>query len=573
MTNAAPSDNTQRLSGLARKLVLDGLLTDEQARQAQDEAVKKKLSFVAHLVESKTLDAYAIAETGAYEFGVPLFDITAVDTEVLAVKTVEEKLIRKHNALPLYKRGNRLYVAIADPTNLHGLDEIKFQSGLMAEPILVEQDRLAKMIEKAMSAQETTMVDLNDTDLDDLDISGGEEELNGDSNDSEVDDTPVVRFVNKVLLDAINKGASDIHFEPYEKIYRVRFRQDGMLKEVANPPLALANKMTARIKVMSRLDISEKRVPQDGRMKMTLSKNRAIDFRVSTCPTLFGEKVVMRILDPTSAQLGIDALGFEPEQKESLMKAVFQPYGMLLVTGPTGSGKTVSLYTCLNILNQPDRNISTAEDPAEINLAGINQVNVNPKAGLTFASALRAFLRQDPDVIMVGEIRDLETAEIAIKAAQTGHMVFSTLHTNDAPQTLTRLANMGVPPFNIASAVSLIVAQRLARRLCNHCKQPIYVPPEALVEEGFSEDELEDITIYKAVGCDKCNEGYKGRVGIYQVMPISENMARLIMENCNALLLADMAKKEGVADLRTSGLRKVKAGMTSLEELNRVITV
>ncbi len=573
MASATATDTVLRFSGLARKLVADGLLSDDQARQAYDEAAKKKISFVAQLVDSKTLDAYSIAETGAAEFGVPLFDITTIDMDALAVKAVEEKLVRKHHVLPLFKRGNRLYVAVADPTNLQALDEIKFQTGLTAEPILVEQDRLAKMIDKSLSAQETSMVDLNDSDLDDLEITGGEEDFGGDGSDSEVDDTPVVRFINKVLLDAIHRGASDIHFEPYEKVYRVRYRQDGMLKEVANPPLALANRMSARIKVMSRLDISEKRVPQDGRMKMTLSKNRAIDFRVSTCPTLFGEKIVMRILDPTSAQLGIDALGFEPEQKEHLMKAVFQPYGMVLVTGPTGSGKTVSLYTCLNILNQPDRNISTAEDPAEINLAGINQVNVNVKAGLTFASALRAFLRQDPDVIMVGEIRDLETAEIAIKAAQTGHMVFSTLHTNDAPQTLTRLANMGVPPFNIASAVSLIVAQRLARRLCPHCKQPVYIPPEALINEGFSEDEIDDITIYKAMGCDKCSEGYKGRVGIYQVMPISENMARIIMENCNALLLADMAKKEGIADLRTSGLRKVKAGMTSLEELNRVITV
>ncbi len=573
MATATTTDPVIRFSGLARKLVADGLLSDDQARQAYDEAAKKNISFITQLVESKTLDAYSIAETGANEFGVPLFDITAIDMEALAVKAVEEKLIRKHQALPLFKRGNRLYVAVADPTNLQALDEIKFQTGLTAEAILVEQDRLVKMIEKCLSAQETSMVDLNDSDLDDLDITGGEEDFDGDTNDSDVDDTPVVRFINKVLLDAINKGASDIHFEPYEKVYRVRYRQDGMLKEVANPPLTLANRMSARIKVMSRLDISEKRVPQDGRMKMTLSKNRAIDFRVSTCPTLFGEKIVMRILDPTSAQLGIDALGFEPEQKEHLMKAVFQPYGMVLVTGPTGSGKTVSLYTCLNILNQPDRNISAAEDPAEINMAGINQVNVNVKAGLTFASALRAFLRQDPDVIMVGEIRDIETAEIAIKAAQTGHMVFSTLHTNDAPQTLTRLANMGVPPFNIASAVSLIVAQRLARRLCPHCKQPTYIPPETLINEGFSEDEIDDIIIYKAMGCDKCSEGYKGRVGIYQVMPISENMARIIMENCNAMLLADMAKKEGIADLRTSGLRKVKAGVTSLEELNRVITV
>jgi type IV pilus assembly protein PilB len=409
--------------------------------------------------------------------------------------------------------------------------------------------------------------------LDDLEISGGDEEIEQNAGEAEVDDTPVVRFINKVLLDAINKGASDIHFEPYEKKYRVRFRQDGILREVASPPTSLANKLSSRLKVMARMDISDRRIPQDGRIKMTLSKNRAIDFRVNTCPTLYGEKIVLRILDPTSAQLGVDALGFEEDQKQQLLKVVHQPYGMVLVTGPTGSGKTVTLYTCLNILNSEDRNISTAEDPSEINLPGVNQVNVNIKVGLTFASALRAFLRQDPDVIMVGEIRDLETAEIAIKAAQTGHMVFSTLHTNDAPQTLNRLANMGVPPFNIATAVSLIVAQRLARRLCPHCKQAAYVPPEALVEEGFSEDEVGDITVYKAMGCDKCNDGYKGRVGIYQVMPITETMARLIMENCDALMLADQAKKEGIADLRESGLRKVKAGLTSLEELNRVITV
>ena len=575
MTNAAPiMDDTPRLSGLARKLVTNGLLTEDQAQQAQADSIKNKHSFVAQVVESKTLDAYKIAETGAYEFGVPLFDITTIDMDTQVIQLVDEKLVLKHQSLPLFKRGNHLYVAIADPTNLQALDDIKFQTGLHAQAILAEQNQLKKLIEQALNADEqSAMVDLSDTSLDDLEITGGDEDVNQDLGESEVDDTPVVRFINKVMLDAINKGASDIHFEPYEKKYRVRFRQDGILREVASPPTTLANKLSARIKVMARLDISERRIPQDGRIKMTLSKNRAIDFRVNTCPTLYGEKIVLRILDPTSAQLGVDALGFEDDQKQHLLKAVHQPNGMVLVTGPTGSGKTVTLYTCLNILNSEDRNISTAEDPAEINLPGVNQVNVNAKVGLTFPSALRAFLRQDPDVIMVGEIRDLETAEIAIKAAQTGHMVFSTLHTNDAPQTLNRLANMGVPPFNIATAVSLIVAQRLARRLCPHCKQAAYVPPEALVAEGYSEDEVVDITVYKAMGCDKCNEGYKGRVGIYQVMPISETMARLIMENCDALMLADQAKKEGVADLRESGLRKVKAGLTSLEELNRVITV
>jgi len=575
MTNTAPAiANTVHLSGLARKLVANGLLAEQQAHQAQEAALKNNCSFVAQLVESRTLDAYNIAETGAQEFGVPLFDVTAVDMDALAVKLVDEKLVRRHQSLPLFKRGNHLYVAIADPTNLQALDEIKFQTDLHAQAIVVEQNHLSKLIESALASEaNSAMDDLSDTSLDDLEISGGNEDAGPDITEAEVDDTPVVRFINKVMLDAINKGASDIHFEPYEKKYRVRFRQDGVLREVASPPTSLANKLSARLKVMARLDISERRVPQDGRIKMTLSKNRAIDFRVNTCPTLYGEKIVLRILDPTSAQLGVDALGFEEDQKQHLLQVVHQPYGMVLVTGPTGSGKTVTLYTCLNILNGEDRNISTAEDPAEINLPGVNQVNVNPRVGLTFASALRAFLRQDPDVIMVGEIRDLETAEISIKAAQTGHMVFSTLHTNDAPQTLNRLANMGVPPFNIATAVSLIVAQRLARRLCPHCKQATYVPPEALVAEGFCEDEVGDITVYKAMGCDKCNDGYKGRVGIYQVMPISETMARLIMENCDALMLAEQARKEGIADLRDSGLRKVRAGLTSLEELNRVITV
>ncbi|HHM04942.1 MAG TPA: type IV-A pilus assembly ATPase PilB [Gammaproteobacteria bacterium] len=562
------------MTGFARTLVQEGLLSHDQAQSIVDSASVKGVPFVTELVENiRALDALTVAVAGAEGFGLPLLDIAAMDIDGETAGLVEEKLIRKHNALPLFKRGKRLFVAVSDPTNFQGLDEIKFHAGCSVEPVLVEQDKLSLAIDQVMEAQDTSLSDLADADLDDLEISGGDELPEDDGGDSDVDDAPIVRFINKLLLDAINGGASDIHFEPYEKSYRVRYREDGVLHEVATPPPALANRLAARVKVMARLDISERRLPQDGRIKMTLSKNRAIDFRVNTCPTLFGEKIVLRILDPTSAQLGVDALGFEPEQKEALLAAVHQPYGMVLVTGPTGSGKTVSLYTCLNILNTPDRNISTAEDPAEINLPGINQVNVNPKVGLTFASALRAFLRQDPDVIMVGEIRDLETAEIAIKAAQTGHMVFSTLHTNDAPQTLTRLANMGVAPFNIASSVSLIVAQRLARRLCPHCKAPHEIPAEALIEEGFAEEEVNGLTVFRAVGCDHCSDGYKGRVGVYQVMPISEDMGRLIMENCNAMALADMARQEGVADLRTSGLNKVRAGLTSLEEINRVITV
>ena len=462
-------------------------------------------------------------------------------------------------------------MAVSDPTNLQALDEIKFHTGISTETILVEEDKLVKAIDKALDSADTSMTDLLDEDLDNLDISAGDEDnAADDAMDADIDDTPVVRFVNKVLLDAINKGASDIHIEPYEKSFRIRFRQDGVLHEVAAPPVTMATRLISRVKVMSKMDIAERRVPQDGRIKMALSKKRAIDFRVNTCPTLFGEKVVLRILDPTSAQLGIDMLGYEEEQKNLYLENLNKPYGMILVTGPTGSGKTVSLYTGLNILNTADRNISTCEDPVEINLAGINQCNMNPKAGLTFAAALRAFLRQDPDIIMVGEIRDLETAEIAIKAAQTGHMVMSTLHTNDAPQTLTRLANMGVPPYNIASSVNLIIAQRLARRLCNSCKKQVDIPREALLEEGFKDEELGDLTLYSPVGCEQCAEGYKGRVGIYQVMPVSEAIGRIIMENGNAMQLADQAKREGVADLRTSGLKKVRDGVTSLEEINRV---
>lgn len=566
----APNPISQ-LSGLAKRLVADGLIAEELAAEVQEKSLKKRERFVSYLVENKLLEGSAIAASACQEFGVPLFDLDSMDLDAAPVSLVDEKLIRQHHALPLFKRGNRLFVAVSDPTNLQALDEIKFHTGVSTESILVEEDKLTKAIDKALDSADTSISDLLDDDLDNLEISGGDEDnLPEDKVDADIDDTPVVRFVNKVLLDAINKGASDIHIEPYEKTFRIRFRQDGVLHEVASPPVGMATRLVSRIKVMSRMDIAERRVPQDGRIKMAISKKRAIDFRVNSCPTLFGEKVVLRILDPTSAQLGIDALGYEENQKHLYLDNLSKPYGMILVTGPTGSGKTVSLYTGLNILNTADRNISTCEDPVEINLAGINQCNMNPKAGLTFASALRAFLRQDPDIIMVGEIRDLETAEIAIKAAQTGHMVMSTLHTNDAPQTLTRLANMGVPPYNIASSVNLIIAQRLARRLCNNCKKPVDVPKPALLEEGFREDELDVLTIFTPVGCDQCVDGYKGRVGIYQVMPVTEAIGRIIMENGNAMQIADQAKKEGVADLRISGLKKVKDGVTSLEEINRV---
>lgn len=573
MQNTASSDKII-LNGLARYLVRENLLTEETALDAYEKSHEEKIPLASYLVENNILNSNVIAVTASREFGIPLFDLQTIELEQDTVDLVKENLIRKHNALPLFKRGSRLYVALSDPTNLPALDEIKFNTGLNTEPVLAEDDKLRSAIERALDRTSASMdAFAGDDNLEDLDVSDGEDPNAAGATESEVDDTPIVRFVNKVLLDAIKAGASDIHFEPYEKKYRVRTRQDGVLKEVVAPPVAMANKIAARLKVMSRLDISERRVPQDGRMKMTISKNRAIDFRVSTCPTLFGEKIVIRILDPTSAQLGIDALGYESEQKDRYMTALHQPYGMILVTGPTGSGKTVSLYTGLNILNTDDRNISTAEDPAEINLPGINQVNVNPKAGLTFAAALKSFLRQDPDIIMVGEIRDLETAEIAIKAAQTGHMVMSTLHTNDAPQTLTRLANMGVPGYNIAATVSLIIAQRLARRLCNECKTPIDIPKEALLEEGFKEEHLkQDFTIYAPKGCDSCNGGYKGRVGIYQVMPISEEMGKLIMEGANSIALAEQAEREGINDLRQSGLKKVMDGVTSLEEVIRVTT-
>jgi type IV pilus assembly protein PilB len=567
----ATPNPTANLSGLARRLVMDGLLAEEQATSAHEAALKKRTHFVSYLVENKILGSGEIAWSGAQEFGVPLFDLEAMDMEVAPVNMVSEKLIQQHNALPLFTRANRLYIAVSDPTNLGAIDEFKFHTGVNTEAILVEEAQLHKAIETALEAMDTTMSELMDADLDNLDIvSGDDDGKDGDVSDSEIDDTPVVRFVNKVLLDAINSGASDIHLEPYEKVFRVRFRNDGVLHEITSPPRSLAMRIIARLKVMSRMNIAERRVPQDGRIKMNLSRNRSIDFRVNTLPTLYGEKVVLRILDGSAAQIGIDALGFEPEQQKLFTEAINKPYGMVLVTGPTGSGKTVSLYTGLNMLNTPDRNISTCEDPVEINVMGINQVNVNPKAGLEFSTALRAFLRQDPDIIMVGEIRDLETAEIAMKAAQTGHLVLSTLHTNDAPQTLTRLSNMGVPSYNIASAVHLIMAQRLARRLCNNCKKVLDIPNEAILKVGFNKEQLKGLKIFGPVGCENCTNGYKGRVGIYQVMPITEKMGRIIMEGGNSLELGNQAKAEGIPDLRESGLKKVAAGITSLDEVDRV---
>ncbi|MEJ2061343.1 MAG: type IV-A pilus assembly ATPase PilB [Gammaproteobacteria bacterium] len=564
---------TLRLNGLSRRLVNENLLDEAAAIQAQEAAQKMRVPLVAYLVDEKKLNPTRIAQAAGAEFGMPVLELAGYEPDSIPRDLIQEKIVRKNQALPLFRRGNRLYVAIADPLNLLALDEIKFNTGIHTEPVLVEHNRLLKLIDEALAAADTSMQDMDlGEDLDNMEFSDTEDGQQGQAvSESDADDTPVVRFVNKVLLDAINKKASDIHFEPYEKKFRVRLRIDGVLEEIANPPVSLAPRISARLKVMSRMDISERRIPQDGRIKLQLSKSRAIDFRVNTLPTLFGEKIVLRILDPSSATLGIEALGYEEDQKQLYLDALSKPYGMILVTGPTGSGKTVSLYTGLNILNTIDRNISTAEDPAEINMPGVNQVNVNPKVGLTFAEALRAFLRQDPDVVMVGEIRDLETAEIAIKAAQTGHLVLSTLHTNDAPQTLTRLMNMGVPPYNIASALLLIIAQRLARRLCSNCKAVDNVPREALLEEGFSEDEVDDLKIYKAVGCDQCGDsGYKGRVGVYQVMPISEAMSQLIMEGANSLQLAAQAKRENIPDLRSSGLKKVKDGVTSLAEINRV---
>lgn len=565
------------LSGLARRLVTDGLLDQEIARKAMSQAAKEKIPFVQHLVHNAILDARTIARVASDEFGTPLFDLEALNKEAIPAKLVDQKLIRKHHTLPLSRRGNRLFIAVADPTDLHALDEIKFNTGINTEAVLVEADKLAIAIDKFLNSQEESIGDtlggLDEEGLDDLDIQAVDEQAAGDEGASEADEAPIVRFINKVLLDAIKGGASDIHFEPYEKAYRVRFRTDGILHEVTRPPVNLATRMAARLKVMSQMDISERRVPQDGRIKMKISKSRAIDFRVNTLPTLFGEKVVLRILDPGAAKLGIDALGYEDTQKKLYLDALAQSQGMILVTGPTGSGKTVSLYTGLNILNTPETNISTAEDPVEINLEGINQVQMNTRVGLTFAEALRSFLRQDPDVIMVGEIRDLETAEIAIKAAQTGHLVLSTLHTNSAPETLTRLLNMGVPAFNVATSVSLIIAQRLARKLCSSCKKPATdIPEEILKAEGFDDIGIphSEFQIFHPVGCNQCNKGYKGRLGVYEVVRITPVIASLIMEGGNSLQIAKAAKEAGFNNLRISALRKVAMGLTSLEEANRV---
>jgi len=566
----ATNQSAVKPSGLAWRLVRDRLITEDEVLAAYNEALKRRQPFVRFLVENQILDSRRISMAAAEEFGVPLLDLEAVDLLDIPLNLVDEKLVLKHRALPIFRRGNRLFLAVSDPTNHQALDEIRFNTGLATDAILVEESKLNAAIEQAIAAQDTTMADILDAELDNLDISPDETEQRDDS-DLNVDEAPIVRYVNKMLVDAITNGSSDIHFEPYEKYFRIRFRQDGILREIASPPVNIAARLVARLKVMSRMNIAERRVPQDGRIKLKLSRNREIDFRVNTLPTLYGEKVVLRILDSGSALVGVDNLGMEPEQKAAFLEAIQKPYGMILVTGPTGSGKTVSLYSALELLNKPEVNISTVEDPVEIQVAGINQVNMNPKTGLTFAATLRSFLRQDPDIVMVGEIRDLETAEIAVKAAQTGHLVLSTLHTNDAPQSLTRLANMGVAPFNIASSVMLIMAQRLARRLCPHCKATEQIPREALLEEGFTPEEIDEgITSYGPVGCDRCNHGYRGRIGIFEVMPISEALGRLIMEGGNAMQLADQARREGVSDLRQSGLRKVKAGITSLEEINRV---
>src|ERR1700689_208715 len=563
------------LGGLPQRLVQDGVVDESGMHAALQAAAEKKTSFVTQLIAGGSVKARDIAITAAAEYGVPLFDLDALSIDLEAVRPVSDKLLAKHRVLPLFKRGKRLFLGVADPTNRHAIDEIKFQTSLAVEAIVVEDDKLQRKLDKAIEQFDTQMPSLGDdegVDLESLEVSGGDgDELGGEVTRDDVEDAPIVRFVNKVLLDAIRRGASDVHFEPYEKMFRVRLRMDGVLKEVAQPPVQLTGKIAARLKVMSRLDIAERRVPQDGRIKMRLSKTRAIDFRVSSCPTLYGEKIVLRILDPAQAMLGIDSLGYESFQKDLYMKYLAKPQGMILVTGPTGSGKTVSLYTGLNILNREDTNISTAEDPAEINLPGVNQVNVNAKVGLTFAAAMRAFLRQDPDVIMVSEIRDLETAEIAIKAAQTGHLVLSTLHTNDAPQTLTRLVDMGVKPYAIATSVSLIIAKRLARKLCSNCKQPFDIPPEALRKEGFEEADITNgIRLHKAAGCNLCTDGYKGRVGIYQVMPVTDTIGRIIMEGGGAIQISDQAVKDGIWNLRRSGLQKVKDGTTSLEEVNNV---
>jgi len=570
--SAVATPNLVGITGIARRLVLDGALDEAAAREALEKATASRKQIAAYLREQKLVSAAQMAAAQSVEFGMPILDVSAVDAQSTAVKLVSEELLLKHMVLPLFKRGARLFVGISDPTNTPALDEIKFHTNLTVEPILVDEDSIKRTLEIWLQSSDSFGEELDGADgLDALDVGSDDDPGKMDNVVDGKDDTPIVKFVNKVLVDAIKRGASDIHFEPYETDYRVRLRIDGILKQVAKMPVKLNGRITARLKVMAQLDIAEKRVPQDGRIKLNLSKTKQIDFRVSTLPTLFGEKVVLRILDASAAKLGIDKLGYEPDQQTLFLDAIHKPYGMVLVTGPTGSGKTVSLYTALGILNDETRNISTAEDPVEIRLPGVNQVQQNNKRGMTFAAALRSFLRQDPDIIMVGEIRDLETAEIAIKAAQTGHMVLSTLHTNDAPQTIARLMNMGIAPYNITSSVTLVIAQRLARRLCSKCKKRVDLPDHALLAEGFSEDKVRGgIELYEAVGCDECTGGYKGRVGIYQVMPMSERIQEIILQGGNAMQIAEVAEKAGINDLRRSALEKARQGLTSLAEINRV---
>ncbi|MBW8852068.1 MAG: type IV-A pilus assembly ATPase PilB [Xanthomonadales bacterium] len=570
--NSAVTANLIGITGIARRLVLDGALEESAARQALDTATRERKPIATYLRELKLVSPAQLAAANSIEFGMPLFDPSTMDPAQSAIRLVKDELLQKHHVLPLFKRGGRLFVGVSDPTNTAALDEIKFHTNLLVEPILVDEDAIQRTMQQWLENNDS-LGGMDDAEgLDNLDVSSGDDEAGGDSGiDAKGDDTPVVKFINKVLVDAIKRGASDIHFEPYENDYRVRLRIDGILKQVAKAPVKLNQRMAARLKVMSQLDIAEKRVPQDGRIKLNLSKTRQIDFRVSTLPTLFGEKVVLRILDGSAAKLGIDKLGYEPDQQKLFLDAIHKPYGMVLVTGPTGSGKTVSLYTALGILNEEERNISTVEDPVEIRLPGINQVQQNAKRGMTFAAALRSFLRQDPDVIMVGEIRDLETAEIAVKAAQTGHMVLSTLHTNDAPQTISRLMNMGIAPYNITSSVSLVIAQRLARRLCPACKRPTELPEHALLAEGFTSDEVHaGITLYEAVGCNECTGGYKGRTGIYEVMPMSEAIQAIVLQGGNAMQIGEVARSVGIRNLRQSALLKARNGITSLAEINRV---
>ncbi|WP_028839222.1 type IV-A pilus assembly ATPase PilB [Thermomonas fusca] len=571
--STAPTANLMGITGIARRLVLDGALDEAIARKAMDGATAEKMPMASYLADRRLASPSALAAANSIEFGMPLVDSLAIDPTQSAIALVKEELLRKHQVLPLFKRGNRLFIGTSDPTNSRALEEIKFHTNLAVEPILVDADRIKRSLEQWLEAADAMAGDLEDSDgLDGLEVSGGDDDLSNDTGvDAKGEDTPVVKFVNKALVDAIRRGASDIHFEPYETDYRVRFRIDGILKTFKKVPVKLHARIAARLKVMAQLDIAEKRIPQDGRIKLNISKTKQIDFRVSSLPTLFGEKIVLRILDGSAAKMGIEKLGYEPDQQKLFLDSIHKPYGMVLVTGPTGSGKTVSLYTALGILNDETRNISTVEDPVEIRLPGVNQVQQNAKRGMTFAAALRSFLRQDPDVIMVGEIRDLETAEIAIKAAQTGHMVLSTLHTNDAPQTIARLMNMGIAPYNITSSVNLVIAQRLVRRLHNDCKRAVHLPEHALLAEGFTADEIHaGITVYEAGGCDECTGGYKGRAGIYQVMPMTEEIQQIVLAGGNVQQLTEASLRSGVRDLRRSALDKVKQGITSLIEINRV---